>query len=180
MHYYRVKYSGEPGGVATRVLTVPRGGTLRERLDASLDRSGGPDACHPYRGHRDEKGYGSMSIHGERDSVHRWAWREAHGCDVPDGMVVRHKCDNPPCGNPRHLELGTDTDNMRDMYERGRAPDRRGEKHGGAILTWPEVREIRRQRAAHRISYQTLANRFGVKPTTIRSIVVNLSWKESA
>ena len=39
---------------------------------------------------------------------------------VPKGMIVRHTCDNPPCINPMHLQLGTQGDNMRDRYMRGR------------------------------------------------------------
>lgn len=40
--------------------------------------------------------------------------------DVPQGMVVRHTCDNPGCVNPEHLRIGTQADNLRDASERGR------------------------------------------------------------
>lgn len=35
-------------------------------------------------------------------------------------MIVRHRCDNPPCININHLALGTQKDNVRDSIERGR------------------------------------------------------------
>jgi hypothetical protein len=41
---------------------------------------------------------------------------------IPDGMLVLHTCDNPPCVNPDHLYLGTWKDNMQDRIKRGRNP----------------------------------------------------------
>ena len=53
--------------------------------------------------------------------AHRVAW-EAHNAEpIPEGMIVRHTCDNPACINPEHLVLGTPKDNTHDMLERGRA-----------------------------------------------------------
>lgn len=56
-------------------------------------------------------GYGTYA--GEK--IHRLAYYLSHG-PIPAGMVVRHKCDNSICGNPKHLVLGTHRDNMRDKY----------------------------------------------------------------
>ena len=33
---------------------------------------------------------------------------------------MRHKCDNPKCLNPEHLEIGTQSDNTKDRDERNR------------------------------------------------------------
>jgi hypothetical protein len=53
-------------------------------------------------------------------AAHRWVYLRTRG-PIPDGLVVRHKCDVPVCVNPQHLELGTQKDNIHDMWTRGRA-----------------------------------------------------------
>ena len=61
-----------------------------------------------------------------RDGVstykHRLVYIDTHGLRLEDiaDRVVRHRCDNPGCLNPDHLELGTQADNSRDMWERTR------------------------------------------------------------
>jgi hypothetical protein len=52
--------------------------------------------------------------------AHRLAWMIEQG-DIPRGLFVLHKCDNPPCVNIEHLFIGTHDDNMRDKQVKGRA-----------------------------------------------------------
>ena len=59
-------------------------------------------------------------VYYDNKRLHRLVW-EAHNAEpIPDGMVVRHKCDNRECCNPFHLEIGTQAQNIQDMIERGR------------------------------------------------------------
>jgi hypothetical protein len=77
------------------------------------------DDCWPWRGTTTGKtGYGRAWRGPGWAAAHRLAWELTHG-STPDGFVC-HKCDNPPCCNPAHLFVGTHTDNMRDMFAKGR------------------------------------------------------------
>jgi hypothetical protein len=55
--------------------------------------------CREWMGHRNPKGYGRRLV-GETKTrkvlLHRWVWEECNG-PIPDGLVIMHLCDNPPC-----------------------------------------------------------------------------------
>ncbi len=50
-------------------------------------------------------------------TAHRYAWTLAHG-PVPPGLAVRHRCDEPLCTAPKHLDVGTFAENSRDTIVR--------------------------------------------------------------
>ena len=64
-------------------------------------------------------GYGIFWENGNQHRAHRLSWLLTNGA-IPKGMVVCHKCDNPPCVNPAHLFIGTMKDNVDDMMSKGR------------------------------------------------------------
>lgn len=85
------------------------------------------DECWEWNGCRLTSGYGRKAINCEDFSTHRLAlsWARWNGDGdwkkmIPGGMLVCHRCDNPPCVNPAHLFLGDRADNHRDMIEKGR------------------------------------------------------------
>lgn len=148
---------------------------VASRLEAKLDKSGGPDACWPFMGARLPDGYGSFAGCGEWRS-HRVAWVIAHG-PIPKGKYVLHKrhCNNPPCCNPSHLYLGDQTDNMRDMIALGRKATTSGAAHYNAKITEAMVREIRREYRYGQA--KRLGEKFGIAAATVRGIGQGKSWK---
>lgn len=107
-----------------------------------VDKSGGDDACWIWTRGKLPKGYGRFNADGKDVLAHRFAYEKLIG-EIPDGLHVCHHCDNPSCVNPKHLFVGTRSDNMQDMWEKKRAgafthPERlaRGTRNG--TYTHPE------------------------------------------
>lgn len=80
---------------------------------------GAPDECWPWTAATRRRGYGIFTVNRRNFVAHRLAFQVATGID-PGELLVCHTCDNPPCCNPAHLFLGTNSDNMRDMVAKGR------------------------------------------------------------
>ncbi len=149
-----------------------------ERFWSKVDKSAGPDSCWEWQGTLvgAEPSYGSFYFGGGKQRAHRVAHTLANG-PIPEGMWVLHHCDNPPCCNPAHLFLGTDADNLRDSFAKGRQPTRViGGRHGLARLTEADVRQIRKLYAAGGVSHRELARRFGVGATTVARVINGTTW----
>jgi hypothetical protein len=74
------------------------------------------------KGSTTKHGYGVLSIDGETFNVHVLMYilcKDKY--HQQNTKTVRHKCDNPGCCNPRHLETGSQIDNVKDMWVRCRA-----------------------------------------------------------
>jgi len=79
-----------------------------------------PGFLKPLRGAKDQStGYGSINYHSDSWRAHRLSYALFKE-PIPEGKIVRHRCDNPQCVNPDHLELGTHQQNMDDMNSKGR------------------------------------------------------------
>ena len=89
--------------------------TTKERFWEKVDKSGD---CWKWIAHL-LKGYGRFRLNNKTWSAHRVSWTLHYG-EIPEGMCVLHRCDNPGCVNPEHLFLGTRTDNMKDRDQKGR------------------------------------------------------------
>lgn len=127
----------------------------------------GPCWDWPFK--KTQKGYGQIRVNGKVVYAHR-AQYEYHVGPIPEGMVIRHRCDNPSCVRPSHLELGTHKDNSMDAQERGRTA--RGSRHGGSRLTEAQVELIR----TSPLQAKDLARMLGVSDAAVCVARQGKSW----
>jgi hypothetical protein len=156
----------------------PKPKSLAERLWANVAIRG-DDECWEWFAHTDKDGYGDIGIpvpgskYYKPIRVHRASW-ELHFGPIPEGMKVLHKCDNPPCCNPKHLLLGSTQDNVKDRCSKGRSV--KGESVWCAKINAEQVREIRR-RAALGENQHDLAKEFNTTQANISCIFCGKTWK---
>lgn len=89
--------------------------------------------------------------------------------DLPNGVVLRHSCDQPACCQPSHLVPGTQKENAFDALVRGQSH----------TLDWAAVSKIR---LAYRAgsSIQSLAAAHSVSVEHIREVLHNRKWADPA
>lgn len=128
------------------------------------------DECWPWKANL-INGYGQFNmggkIHQKKMVASRVSWELVNG-DIHDGLHVLHKCDNPPCCNPKHLFLGTHDVNMKDMKAKGRAK----RTDGNAKLNFQVAEQIR----ADKRPYSVLVDVYGVTKSVISYIKNNRIW----
>jgi hypothetical protein len=134
--------------------------------------------CIEFTGCKDDCGYGRINKDGKLVRVHRAVYERDHGA-IPLGLVIRHKCDNPACINPLHLEAGTQAENIADMDRRGRRVTIRGGERTTRMLSVSDVREIRSLLGAG-FSCTKVAARFGVTDAMIGHIKHGRAWRHVA
>lgn len=126
---------------------------------------------------RTRGGYGKTRVNGKEVYTHRLSY-EIYKGEIPKGLYVCHRCDNPPCVRPSHLFVGTMRDNILDASSKGRMPY--GENHHRSKLTDLQVLWIREHAvriSQNKTNYQELAATFKVHPNTIYGILKNREWR---
>ena len=114
--------------------------------------------CYEWQGQVNSMGYPRMSVQGRLMLLHRYIFQRTTGID-PIGKCVCHHCDNPRCLNPKHLFLGTQSDNMRDMVKKGR--------HGYRKLNDAQVLYIKE--LPHN-EWRRIADEYGISGSYVRCI----------
>ena len=83
----------------------------------SLVRKG--NKCWEYIGYCKKGGYGQFYVKRKPVYAHRFSYFLTYG-EIPDGLNILHRCDNPRCVKPQHLFIGTQKDNILDSSMKGR------------------------------------------------------------
>jgi hypothetical protein len=165
-----------------------------DRFWAKVDKSGD---CWLWTAGKTPLGYGKFQVtlgRGEHPkqkhvAAHRFAYETVNG-PIPDGLVIMHACDNPPCVNPAHLSAGTQGDNRLDCVVKGRGaagathgtrtkPERvnRGKRHYKATITVDVVRDIRRKydNGARLVD---IARQLGLSYNIVCGVAYRTSWRD--
>lgn len=102
------------------------------------------DGCWEWMGQKNNGGYGRVGISinkKQKDlTCHRVSYALANG-NVPEGLMVMHKCNARFCVNPSHLEVGTCADNLGYAASLNRMP--KGDNHGRRKYPelWPKGKD---------------------------------------
>ncbi|NDU91583.1 MAG: HNH endonuclease [Ferrovum sp.] len=152
--------------------------SLEEKIAAKTRHEGD---CIVWTGHISAKGYGRIRLKGKYRFAHRVVY-EMHRGPIPDGLLVMHSCDNPPCVNIKHLSLGTQLDNVRDMQNKGRAVILRGATHPSIKLSTEQIEAIKSRYRPHdkQNGGPALGREFGVHQKTILAIIHGKHWSGPA
>ena len=164
--------------------TIP---ALRRKVNSNLQRSKShkqrfyeyfqimESGCWEWNGGFFKTGYGQFKLNKSSELAHRASWI-LHNGEIPEKMCICHTCDNRKCVNPKHLFVGTYTDNMQDMIRKGRRGFNAGESRADTKFTNCQILEIR-IRLDEGESQTTIAKEFNVDQTTIHYIFARKTWK---
>jgi hypothetical protein len=124
--------------------------------------------------------YARVKVTGKMVGLTRVLYAKHHGLELADldGKVIMHTCDNPACVEVTHLVLGTQQENVQDMWNKGRqgVKGMQGSSHPMSKLTEDIVRQIREDKSS---TGKTLAIRHGVSRATVSMIRTGKIWKEA-
>jgi hypothetical protein len=153
-------------------------GDQAERFWSKVSKS---DGCWTWTGNKGVDDYGQFKY---RLADGKYATHRAHRVafilavrPLKAGELVLHKCDNPSCVRPDHLEAGDQSKNISDCYARGRGVTRPGSLSPMAKLTEDDVRAMRASYSGRRGEITELAKRYGVSACNVSEILSRKMWR---
>ncbi len=146
--------------------------TLEQRYYEKVDKRD-PDECWPWLASTNSSGYGHIRVGDKIEEAHRVGYELECG-PIPEGMLVCHTCDNPPCQNPVHWFTGTNADNNADKDMKGRGNQPRGENNIFAKLKEMQVLEIFNLKGKE-LQYIT-AERYNITSSMVGYIQNKKNW----
>jgi len=160
----------------------------QERFLLNVIAGENPADCHDWKLGKTSRGYGVFWLKGKQVRAPRAAYTIAFG-EIPDGMFVCHKCDNPSCVNPLHLFLGKTEENMADMTAKGRQmkgdshysrtnPEKlaRGKNHSRPTAKITEIQVLQIRSLKRSMTNLAIAKMFGLSQAAVSMIVTKRNW----
>lgn len=131
------------------------------------------DGCWHWIGDKNKNkiGYGCFYCRGTRILAHRYMWELVNNQTIPDNMIILHKCDQPICVNPDHLILGTQQDNIKDMWTKNR---------GNTKLSFNDKNVIRAKYKNNNITLKEIAMEFDISFQRVSQIIHQLELEQQA
>lgn len=151
---------------------TPNGDLMRWLLD-HVNHQGDDCLIWPYGRSR---GYAQMNLNGRPKKACMVMCELAHGKPTQMKPVSRHTCGkgDKGCINPRHLEWGTQAENVRDRARDN--TDNKGTRNGMSRLTEENVRAIRDLCQTTTLFHREIGAMFGISRQNVDDIANRERW----
>jgi hypothetical protein len=147
-----------------------------ERFFTKVEQGENENDCWKWHGTKLNGTYGHFKLNKKMILAHRLSYEYHNNCQIKEGNIILHSCDNPECTNPNHLKEGTQLENIIDRQNKNR--QNKGEQQRSAKLTEQQVKEIRLKYSYKNITHSKLANEYQVATSTITQVLNYYNWKD--
>ena len=136
--------------------------------------------CWNYKEYLDKDGYGRFHYENGPIGAHVLAWILTRKCEVPEGKMILHMCDNPSCCNPDHLYCGNIFDNARDREKRN--PVSAFKRSSNLKLREGEIwliRKLKVIKSKHVYTRYKFSENFVAKMFKVDQSLIHLIWNSN-